>query len=232
MRIRWTATKRRNPRNTTRGRVGARKLWNKNFSRSLTAGKRSPIQGGSQRGGARPHNANLTDREVVRVNNGLEQYLVSIDSVGTHVKLCLSVTRNNVHAKRQLAAALRLLREVPQQPRALAPLSAEQVHPRPNKRAVDAPQPSLQVQGLCRFVLLLRQPHKTRQTTRTDRNERFISLRAKTGPDACSVCKSIREMPRAGQRGTESMSCTEHPAKPSRDVHNRAITCDVWCMPQ
>ena len=40
------------------------------------------------------------DREVVRVNNGLEQYGVSIDSVGTHVKLCL---RSNVHAKQQPA---------------------------------------------------------------------------------------------------------------------------------
>ena len=54
--------------------------------------------------------ATLTNREVVPVNNGLEQYGVSIDSVGTHVKLCL---RSNIHAKKQLAAALRLALEVP-----------------------------------------------------------------------------------------------------------------------
>ena len=47
--------------------------------------------------------ATLTDKEVVRVNNRLEHYGVSIDSVGTHVKLCL---RNNVHAKQLVAALL------------------------------------------------------------------------------------------------------------------------------
>jgi hypothetical protein len=60
--------------------------------------------------GSQEDDDTLTNREVVRVNNGLEQYGVSIDSVGTHVKLCL---RSNVHAKKQLAAALRLLLEVP-----------------------------------------------------------------------------------------------------------------------
>ena len=60
--------------------------------------------------GSREDDDTLTNREVVRVKNGLEQYGVSIDSLGTHVKLCL---RSNVHAKKQLAAALRLLLEVP-----------------------------------------------------------------------------------------------------------------------
>ena len=60
--------------------------------------------------GSQEDDDTLTNKEVVRVNNGLEQYGVSIDSVGTHVKLCL---RSNVHAKKQLAAALRLVLEVP-----------------------------------------------------------------------------------------------------------------------
>ena len=59
--------------------------------------------------GSQEDNDTLTNREVVRVNNGLEQYGVSIDSVRTHVKLCL---RSNVDAKKQLAPALRLLLEV------------------------------------------------------------------------------------------------------------------------
>ena len=60
--------------------------------------------------GSQEDDATLTNSEVVRVNNGLEQYGVSIDSVGTHVKLCL---RSNTHAKNQLAATVRLVLEVP-----------------------------------------------------------------------------------------------------------------------
>ena len=60
--------------------------------------------------GSQEDDDTLTNWEVARVNNGLEQCGVSIDSLGTHVKLCL---RNNVHAKKQLAAALRLVLEVP-----------------------------------------------------------------------------------------------------------------------
>ena len=60
--------------------------------------------------GSQKDDATLTNTDVVRVNNGLEQYGVSMDSVGTHVKLCLS---SNVHARKQLAAALRLVLGVP-----------------------------------------------------------------------------------------------------------------------
>ena len=66
---------------------------------------------GQARGVAsRPWRTTNTERERGRGNNGLEQYRLCIATVGTHVKLCL---RNNVHAKRQLAAGLRLLMEVP-----------------------------------------------------------------------------------------------------------------------
>ena len=129
--------------------------------------------------GSQEDDDTLTNREVVRVNNGLEQYGVSIDSVGTHVKLCL---RNNVHAKKQLAAALRLLLEVPNNLLRWHFFLRSEYIPALTKVVSTLRTEAYKYKDYS-GLHFLRQLHKMTRTDRTDRTEPFISLRVKTGPD-------------------------------------------------
>ena len=129
--------------------------------------------------GSQEDDDTLTNREVVRVNNGLEQYGVSIDSVGTHVKLCL---RSNVHAKKQLAAALRLLLEVPNNLLRWHFFLRSEYIPAPTNVVSTLRREAYKYKDYA-GLHFLRQLHKMTQTDRTDRTEPFISLRVKTGPD-------------------------------------------------
>ena len=121
----------------------------------------------------------LTNREEVRVNNGLEQYGVWIDSLGTHVKLCL---RSNVHAKKQLAAALRLLLEVPNNLLRWHFFLRSKYISSPTNVVSTLRREAYKYKDYAVFNFL-RQLHKMTRTDRTDRTEPFISLRVKTGPD-------------------------------------------------
>ena len=94
------------------------------------------------------------DREVVRVNNGLDQYGVSIDSVGL-MSSCFSGTTCVPIGGRVEAAV-----GGAQQLAALAPVPEERVRPRADARGVHAPQPSLHVHGSSRFACLVRELHK------------------------------------------------------------------------
>jgi hypothetical protein len=129
--------------------------------------------------GSQEDDDTLTNREVVRVNNGLEQYGVSIDSVGTHVKLCLS---SNVHAKKQLAAALRLLLEVPNNLLRWHFFLRSEYIPAPASVVSTLRREAYKYKDYA-GLHFLRQLHKMTRTDRTDRTEPFISLRVKTGPD-------------------------------------------------
>ena len=129
--------------------------------------------------GSQEDDDTLTNREVVRVNNGLEQYGVSIDSVGTHVKLCL---RSNVHAKKQLAAALRLLLEVPNNLLRWHFFLRSEYIPAPASVVSTLRREAYKYKDYA-GLHFLRQLRKMTRTDRTDRTEPFISLRAKTGPD-------------------------------------------------
>ena len=179
------AKRRRNQRNRTRGRVGARKVWHKSSSRRRIArieedphGRREPKRRRKAQG-SQEDDDTLANREVVRVNNGLEQYGVSIDSVGTHVKLCL---RSNVHAKKQLAAALRLLLEVPNNLLRWHFFLRSEYIPAPTKVVSTLRTEAYKYKDYS-GLHFLRQPHKMTRTDRTDRTEPFISLRVKTGLD-------------------------------------------------
>ena len=121
----------------------------------------------------------LANREVVRVNNGLEQYGVSIASVGTHVQLCL---RSNVHAKKQLAAALRLLLEVPNNLLRWHFFLRSDYIPSPTNVVSTLRKEAYKYKDYA-GLHFLRQLRKMTRTDRTDRTEPFISLRVKTGPD-------------------------------------------------
>ena len=99
-RARWTRRWRRNRGKTGKGRGGGggKKTLQQEFFQAADSEEEEdqPRRDSKRRRKAsQEEDATLTDREVVSVNNGLEQYGVPIDSVGTHVKLCLS---NNVHA--------------------------------------------------------------------------------------------------------------------------------------
>ena len=129
--------------------------------------------------GSQKDDDTLTNREVVRVNNGLEQYGISIDSVGTHVKLCL---RSNVHAKKQLVAALRLLLEVPNNLLRWHFFLRSEYIPSPTNVVSTLRREAYKYKDYA-GLHFLRQLHKMTRTDRTDRTEPFISLRVKTGPD-------------------------------------------------
>ena len=141
-------------------------------------GRRQPKRGRKAQG-SQEDDDTLTNREVVRVNNGLEQYGVLIDSVGTHVKLCL---RNIVHAKKQLMAALRLLLEVPNNLMRWHFFLRSVYIPAPTKVVSTLRTEAYKYKDYS-GLHFLRQLHKMTRTDRTDRTEPFISLRVKTGPD-------------------------------------------------
>ena len=129
--------------------------------------------------GSQEDDDTLTNREVVRVNNWMEQYVVSIDSVGTHVKLCL---RSNVHTKKQLAATLRLLLGVPNNLLRWHFFLRSEYNPAPTNVVCTLRREAYKYKDYAGFHFL-RQLHKMTRSDRTDRTKPFISLRVKTGPD-------------------------------------------------